>query len=193
MYRWVEAIEEIIIQCRPRRRRHKRRRTTHKSPTAPLMGAHFFFFSLLAFFLLGVWESLCGPFFFFSCVLFCFLGRPFPLVHFDVPCVNFYDYLGSEEEREMRQERGEDWLVLSFSFLFLLLECLDVFPHTDTRNKKKNQLMTASFCGPTTGGLLLGLLTEKEKKPHRGQRSHFLPLCASSMSKSLFLFCIRTI
>ena len=45
---------------------------------------------------------------FFSCVLFCFLGRPFPLVHFDVPCVNFYDYLGSEEEREMRQERGED-------------------------------------------------------------------------------------
>jgi hypothetical protein len=63
----------------------------------------------------------------------------------------------------MRQERGEDWLVLSFSFLFLLLECLDVFPHTDTRNKKKNQLMTASFCCPTTGGLLLGLLTEKRK------------------------------
>lgn len=59
-----------------------------------------------------------------------------------------------------------------------VLECLGVFPHT----RKKNQLMTASFCDQTTGGLLF-------KKPQRAASqviSSAFGLC--SMSKSLFFF-----
>ena len=143
MYRWVEAIEEIIIQCRPRRRRHKRRRTTHKSPTAPLMGAHFFFRYWL--FSCCVFESLYVVRFFFLCFVL-FSWSTFSFSPFRCTVCKFLWLF--RQRRGERDETGARWGLTRSIFLLSFFSCWNVsmFSHTRTREIRRR---TSSWRPPS--------------------------------------------